>query len=120
MDNVGIKDMEKAIAEIREILIKCAKVNKTMTYKELTGSLKTVKLAPNDSELFQLLDTLSKREDRDGHGLISALVIHQGDDNLPGYGFFKMAIELGRQFDDNEKFWKEEKDRVCNYWKTAR
>lgn len=117
MNNVVTYDRDATITEIRNILIKRAKIDKPITYKNLTRSLKTIRLQPNDPDLFKFLDTISRSENRDGRGMLSVMVIHTDDDKLPGDGFFKLAIELGREFNNREQFWKEEKDRVYNYWK---
>jgi hypothetical protein len=54
-----------------------------------------------DSRLFaDMLDEISRQTDREGLGMLSAVVIHKGDDYLPGDGFFKRGRELGRDPSD--------------------
>ncbi len=47
-----------------------------------------------------------------GVGMLSAVVIHKGDDYLPGSGFFKLGRELGRDPSDEVAFHTAELQRV--------
>ncbi len=46
--------------------------------------------------------------------MLSAVVIHKGDDYLPGPGFFTLGRELGRDTSDKLSFHSKELNRVHN------
>ncbi len=106
--------------EIKMILIEVAKRRGLITYSDLTKKMNTVRLSTENKDevqiIAQLLGELSCEENRTGHGMISALVIHKTGDQEPGLGFFDYAKEIGKEFDDKTKFWVEECKKVHNYW----
>jgi hypothetical protein len=53
--------------------------------------------------------------------MLSAVVVDNSDDKLPGDGLFKLATQLGLYSYSTKRknmrvFWKAELDRVYNYW----
>lgn len=72
---------------------------------------------PEDrDEISRLLDEVSEYEAQQGHPLLSAVVIHAGD-NIPGNGFFEMAQRSGRfQGGDRLEFWLSELRAVHAHW----
>lgn len=103
---------EQAVAEIRAILEDVAKRRETIAYSEVVSQVQAVHLEP-DSKLFaQMLDEISRRSDGQGRGMLSAVVIHKGDDYLPGPGFFSLGRELGRDTSDRLAFHSTELGRV--------
>ena len=71
---------------------------------------------PHDSAFHAMLYEISVMEDRDGRGLLSALVIHAPDAtegaNRPGDGFWGCASDCGRNISNRERCWIEEVTRV--------
>jgi len=66
-----------------------------------------------DSRLFaDMLDEISRQTDEEDLGMLSAVVIHKGDDYLPGDGFFKLGRELGRDTSDRVAFHSNELQQV--------
>ena len=63
-----------------------------------------------------ILDTISRREHRNGRPLLSAVVVRKNE-GTPGAGFFKLAKELGRcNGSDDLECWSKELHRVYAYW----
>jgi len=103
---------EQAVEEIRRILEEVAFAQSTLAYSEVIAQVRAIHLEP-DSKLFaQMLDEISRRSDEKGLGILSAVVIHKGDDYLPGPGFFTLGEELGRDTSDKLAFHSEELRRV--------
>ena len=66
-----------------------------------------------------ILDTISRREHRNGRPLLSAVVIRKNE-GTPGDGFFKLAKGLGLyNGGDDDMYWWEELKRVHAYWRNA-
>ncbi|ELI5417777.1 hypothetical protein RRJ97_004407 [Vibrio parahaemolyticus] len=56
--------------------------------------------------------------------MLTSLVIHKGNDNNPGEGFYSIASELGiyngsRNNLDRITFWVSQVSLVHDYWKNA-
>lgn len=109
-------EWEGAKEEIRNVLIKCAKDQKTIPYSHLTARLTTVKLAPDSPALHQMLGEISVEENEAERGMLSVLVVHKSGDMKPGKGFFELARELGRNVDDINQCWIHELLYVFTYW----
>ena len=107
---------ERAGEEARQILIQRAREGRTIAYSELVAEVKTIKVKPNSDALAMMLDGISRSEDAAGRGMLSVLVVHKGDDQMSGRGFFKLAKDLGREFDDECEFWNRESKRVIGSW----
>lgn len=88
---------DQAIAEIRSALEPIARSEGTITYSDLVDRVEAVPLEPDSKLLAGLLDEISTASDAIGRGMLSAVVVHKGDDYLPGKGFFKLARRLGRE-----------------------
>lgn len=103
---------EQAVQEIRRILERVAAERGTVPYSEVVSQVNAMHLEP-DSRLFaSMLDEISRHTDGEGLGMLSAVVIHKGDDYLPGDGFFKLGRELGRDPSDRVSFHIVELQRV--------
>ena len=111
---------EKAKREARAIMIGTARSAKgTMTYNELASRITGVRFEPDSLALRELLGEISAAEDMAGRGMLSAVVVHQGEDCLPGHGFFTLAQGFGRDTSNKEKLWAAEFARVREVWKTG-
>ena len=64
-------------------------------------------------EFWRRFSTKSRpRNTNQGHGMLSAIVVHATDDYLPGPGFFKLADTLGLAASDKIAFHAAELHRV--------
>lgn len=69
-----------------------------------------------------LLEEIVRYEHEQNRPMLTALVIHQGNDNNPGEGFFAIAQELGL-FEGSRKdiarttFWAGQVADVYDYWR---
>lgn len=72
-------------------------------------------------EISRLLGEIAVFEHGEGRPMLTALVVHKGDDNNPGEGFFDIAKSLGiydgsRDPINRLKFWVNQVTDVYNYW----
>ncbi len=104
------------LAEIRCRLIDLAKRRETITYGELARQLETVEIHPYSYAFAGLLKAVCQMEDEAGRGLLCALVVRQSD-GLPGNGFFRYALQRGRQFEDEQAFWEQEVNFIYQVWR---
>lgn len=78
----------------------------------------------NDADRNRISDILGeilRHEVAEGRPLLTALVVHRGNDNNPGEGFFSIATELGRFNGSREaltrlEFWTRQVQEVYTYW----
>jgi hypothetical protein len=75
-------------------------------------------LQEDRNTLSAMLGEISTYEYKQGHPLLSAIVVLKGDPPMPGKGFFTLAAELGRLQPGQDKgdFWAEEVRRVLAQW----
>jgi hypothetical protein len=71
----------------------------------------------------ELLGEILRHEVSQGRPLLTAIVVHRGDDNNPGEGFFAIATELGRFTGSRDalarlEFWVRQVQDVHGYWPT--
>src|SRR5438270_6474594 len=107
MAKFGFTDAEwnAAKEEIRDILFRRVKEEKTIFYSELVEEVHAVKLRAKDPALDTLLDEISREEDAAGRGMLSVVVVRKDKESLPGPGFFKLAKKLGRDTSDRNTCW---------------
>jgi hypothetical protein len=118
--DIDRRTWEKAKREARAIMIATARSAKgTMTYNELASRITGVRFEPDSLALRELLGEISATEDMAGRGMLSVVVVHQGEDCLPGHGFFALAQGFGRDTSNKEKLWAAEFARVREVWKTG-
>ncbi len=106
---------DAAKKEGRDILIECAKRQVLVIYTDFSRELRSVQLDPHGLPLAELLGQISREENESDGIMLSALVVHY-EDGRPGKGFFELARELDREFNDPETFWIEEVKRVFAFW----
>ena len=99
---------ETAKAEAVRVLKAKAKAKGLMTYGELTRQISAINFDPHGYDFRHLLGQLSSESDAAGEGMITALVIYQDGDQLPGPGFFDLAKRLGRDISDGVRCWSDE------------
>jgi hypothetical protein len=106
-------DWDAAKNEARDAMIVALRSAKgTITYGELVRKVNAIRFEPDAHSFHELLGQISRREDNEGRGMLSVVVVHQGGDGMPGPGFFKLAQELGRDVRDRVMFWAAEVDLV--------
>lgn len=101
-------------------LVSAARYRGTVTYQEI-AQLVGLPLQGSymGSEIGHLLGEISEDEVNNGRPMLSAVAVNvQGE---PGPGFYALARDLGREFDDSRegrlKFWKAELQKVYEVWK---
>jgi hypothetical protein len=118
--DIDRRTWERAKREARAIMIATARSAKgTITYNELASRITGLRLEPDSLTLRELLVEISLAEDMAGRGMLSVVVVHQGEDCLPGHGFFTLARGFGRDTSSKEKLWAAEFARVREVWKTS-
>lgn len=110
------QEWETAKAEMREALVKRAKLRGMIPYSELVEKITTIELEPNSFALAAMLGEVSTEEDAADRGMLSVIVVHKEGDMQPGPGFFELAGKLGRDTSDILKCWVEELKKVHRVW----
>jgi len=120
MTKYGFTDAawKAAKREVRDILIKRAKIRGMIPYSELASQIKSINVEAHDQRFFHLIGEISTEENAAGHGMLSVIVVHKSDDMKPGPGFFELAKELGRDTSDILACWIKELNKVHAYWST--
>ena len=75
-------------------------------------------------EIARLLGEIAVYEHSEGRPMLTALIVHRGNDNNPGEGFFSIAHELGLYNGRRDQlarltFWANQVTDVHNYWRNA-
>ena len=89
------------------------------TYAEISPIADLDMEDPADRNIMsQYLEEIARYEQEAKRPMLTAVVIHKMD-NIPGDGFFKIAIEFGR-FDGGDKlhFWINALAEVHEFWRT--
>ncbi len=111
---------ERAKQEMKLAIIERAKKRLMINYSELLNKITSLKLdieqVDHRSIMAEMLGEISLAEDKDGRGMLSALVTHKTGDMEPGQGFFHYAKVLGKDISDKTRFWIQEVNKVHNYW----
>jgi hypothetical protein len=76
------------------------------------------------NEIARLLREIAIFEQNNGRPMLTSLVIHQGNDNNPGEGYFSIARELGlfnggRDSIARVTFWANQVTEVYNHWRDS-
>ena len=109
-------EWERGKVEITEILRKLAKERGMIAYGDLSRRLSTIEIGPHDPAMGEILGEISKSEDAEGRGMLSALVVHMQNDLEPGNGFYTCAESLGRDVSNRQACWITEMHKVHDYW----
>ena len=103
-------------------LISAARYRGTVTYQEIAQLVGLpLKGSYMGSMIGHLLGEISEDEVNNGRPMLSAVAVNvQG---VPGPGFYALARELGKEFDDSKEaklaFWSSELSNVYEVWKIA-
>lgn len=103
-------------------LLELARAGRLTTYSDITplAGLSVADDADRD-RMSDLLGEILKHEVREGRPLLTAIVVHRGNDNNPGEGFFAISGELGRFSGSRDalarlEFWVRQVQNVHRYW----
>ncbi len=103
---------ENGKREMREILLKRASQELTISYGELSYKLISIQIGPHDGAMGAMLGEISTDEDEAGRGMLSVIVVHKDGDKKPGNGFYECAAKLGKEVADRDRIWIDELKRV--------
>jgi hypothetical protein len=118
---------QAAKAEMRAILIDCAREQRTISYSELSARLQTLHLPPYSYAMVGMLDEIGMENFEEGKAPLPTLVVRKSD-GRPGPGYFRKSyaryapvstaeqVRLGVDQADVETFWQEQFARVCEEW----
>jgi hypothetical protein len=75
----------------------------------------------NRDKISLYLEEIARHKQTNGRPMLTALVVHKGDDNNPGEGFFAVAQKLGLYDVDRDplmrlQFWVRQVSEVYNQW----
>jgi hypothetical protein len=111
--------MHKAIYQRLSELAETASLS---TYSEIAPlAALTMDTEEGRAEISRLLGEIARHEEAAGRPMLTALVVHAGQDNNPGEGFFAIAEEFGRFSGSRNQtrrleFWVQEVIAVRAYW----
>ena len=103
-------------------LLRLARSARLATYSEVSPLINLLMDNQQDrNEIARLLVEIAVNEHNEGRPMLTALIVHQGNDNNPGEGFFTIAHELGifnggRDQMDRLTFWTNQVRQVHDYW----
>ena len=106
---------DKAKEEARQILIQCAKEDRTIAPGELVREIHTISLTPRSRALFEMLDQIALAEYAAGRGILTVMVVGKGK-GIPGPGFYKFVLRIGLKYTNKREFYIQERIRVVDYW----
>ena len=109
---------EKAREETRQILIQCAKEDRTLAALELVREIRTISFSPRSRAFSEMLNQIALAEYAAGRGILTVMVVAKGR-GMPGPGFFKFALEIGLRFTNKREFCTQERRRVVDYWQSV-
>jgi len=95
---------EHARAEADEILRRCARERRTITYGELCRSIASIELKPRSWAMMAFLGEACDAADRE-HGVVLATLVVRSDTGRPGEGYFRHAAGRGEDVSDREAYW---------------
>lgn len=106
-------------------LLRLAKSKKLASYSEVAPLLDlSMEIEEHREEMAKLLGEIVYHEHANNRPMLTSLVVHKGNDNNPGEGFFLIATELG-YFDGSRDsiarltFWANQVTNVHNHWSIA-
>ncbi len=106
-------------------LLRLARNKKLAAYSEVSPLVGlSMDIDEHREKMAALLGEIVYHEHEAGRPMLTSLVVHKGNDNNPGEGFFSIATELG-YFDGSRDqiarltFWANQVTDVHNYWSKA-
>lgn len=104
-------------AEMRAIMIDCARKRETIAYSDVSLRLTTAYLHPHSFVFTRMLTEICREEREAGRGMLCALVVRKAT-GIPGPGYFTdIGLRCGMpDGDDPESLWRDELETVFDYW----
>lgn len=113
--------MDPELNDMRDLLIETARHGDVIEYAPLGEQYDLDMGHPQHRiRIGEMLGEISRFEVLHGRPMLSSIVVHSGDDRLPGQGFFRLGLELGvvladedaldfavRQLKDTLRYWKD-------------
>lgn len=114
--------LDAELETMRDVLIETARRGDVIHYAPL-GRLYDLDMAnpQHRIRIGEMLGEISRHEVQNGRPMLSSVVVHGGDNPLPGRGFFKLGVELGvvragedevefavRQLKESYKVWRQQ------------
>jgi hypothetical protein len=109
---------------IYDQLVQLAHTKRLTTYSDIAP---LAGLSMDDEEdrnkMSQILVEILQHEADKGRPMLTAIVVHKGQDNNPGEGFFSAVTDLGRYSGSRNaltrlEFWVRQVGEVHSYWTT--
>ena len=108
---------------IYDRLLELARAERLTTYSDI-APLAGLSMS-NDADrdrISELLGEILTHEVSEGRPLLTAIVVHRGNDNNPGEGFFSVSTELGHFNGSRDpllrlEFWVRQVQAVNTYWR---
>lgn len=103
-------------------LVRLARFRLLATYSDVSPLIGlSMENAPDREEIARLLGKIAEFEHGEGRPMLTALIVHRGNDNNPGEGFFSIAHDLGlyngrRDQTSRLIFWVNQVTSVYNHW----
>lgn len=105
-----------------EILIDLAQNDRLAAYSEVAPQIGLdMSIESDRDEIAERLGEIARYEHENGRPMLTSLVVHYGDDNNPGEGYFGIANTLGL-YDGSRNpiakltFWAGQVRDVYNHW----
>jgi len=105
-----------AKGEARKILIDIARREELIAYSKLAAQIESMKIEARSPHMFHMLGEISSEEEKEGRGMLTAIVVHKSGNKQPGSGFFDLANSLGKDTSDKLAFWTKELKYVYEFW----
>lgn len=106
-------------------LVRLARSRDLVAYSDV-APLVGLNMANEDDrhEIARLLGEIATHEQNEGRPMLTALVVHRGNDNNPGEGFFSIAHDFGLYDGGRDQmarliFWSNQVTAVHNHWANA-
>ncbi len=113
-DSISAAKWNDVKAEMRTIMIDCARARQTITYSELTRMLQTAYIHYHSHILARLLVDIGTEEVNAGRPVLPAVVVTR-QTGMPGGGFFKIDTDE-TEITDPTTYWKDLLMHVYDYW----
>lgn len=103
-------------------LVRLARARLLATYSDVSPLLGlSMENQQDREEIARLLGEIVEFEHGEGRPMLTALIVHRGNDNNPGDGFFSIAHDLGlyngrRDQMSRLTFWVNQVTSVHNHW----
>jgi hypothetical protein len=100
---------------MHQILIGLAQRCQTICYSDLATQIQTAYIHHRAPAFMSILHDLVEEDTAAGYPNLAVLVVRKQTGRC-GTGFFRDAAANGYDGSDQEAFWVDSFDRVCDYW----